>query len=110
MQQFFEWTEGIAAELSAKAPASDIFQRFAGPIPTLSGPNPANILLDIDELTEEFVDGNNQIVEFDIDHVCVDVVEDLSGPIGYRHQFDLVIGGVPRRIWIKWDHKKGSTG
>ncbi len=51
------------------------------------------------------MDDNGAVAQFDLEHVCVDVVEDI-GPAGYRHRFQVVVNNTPVDVWIKWDPNK----
>lgn len=106
LREFFEWTEGIAAELASGRTAADIFLRFAIPVAPPQDTTPINILVDIEDLAEEFVDEGGHVVAFDPDQVCVDIVEDSNGPAGFRHRFDVTADKSPKRVWIRWDAKK----
>jgi hypothetical protein len=104
--QFYDWTGAVAAELQARATSSLIFGRFAAPVAVPLDTDPANILIDVDEISDEFVDENGTVAEFDLEHVCVEVVHDAEGPSGFRHRFNIVVNGEPATVWIRWDSKK----
>jgi hypothetical protein len=105
---YFNWTASLAAEIRSNAAGSPIFARFAAPIAVPQTTDPTNILIDVDELNEEFVDDEGKSAQFDLEHVCVDINEDATGPAGYRHRFNIVINEMPVTVWIKWDPTKGK--
>ena len=67
---------------------------------------PSNILIDVDEISDEFVDENGNVAAFDLEHVCVDIIADPNGPSGFGHRFEIVVNNVPETVWIKWDPKR----
>jgi hypothetical protein len=104
--EFFKWTEEIARELELKSRGASTFSRFALAIEAPPNPIPANILIDIEEFAEHFVDESNRKPKFDLDHICVDVRPDGSGPKDFPYRFDIIVDGDQIPIWIKWDRKK----
>jgi hypothetical protein len=104
--EFVAWTGKVAAELDARVQGAAMFARFATPTDTPTNPEPVNILVDLDDFVGEFVNEENLPAEFDLESVCVNVQEDLTGPSGFPFRFDLVVDGNFAPVWIKWDTKK----
>ena len=105
-QEFYDWTGDVEKELRKKAPGAALFQRFAMPAATPAATDPTNILIDVNDLRDEFVDEQDKTADFDLDHVCVDVVPDPGGPPDFPYRFGVVINGSPVTVWIRWDRKK----
>ena len=104
--EYHQWTGSIADELRAQANGSSIFARFAAPTAIPQNTDPSNILIDVDEISDEFVDEDGNVAVFDLEHVCVDVVADPNGPAGFGHRFEIVVNNVSETVWIKWDPKR----
>jgi superfamily II DNA or RNA helicase len=105
-KEFYDWTSNVEKELRSKVAGAALFQRFATPTATPANTDPTNILMDVNDLRDEFTDDKNNTAEFDLDHVCVDVVQDPSGPKDFPYRFDVVVNGLAVAVWIRWDRKK----
>ena len=104
--EFYTWTGEVEKQLRKGAAGAALFQRFATPTATPPTTEPANILIDVNELRDEFVDDREKPAEFDLDHICVDVVNDPDGPADFPHRFDVVVNGSSVPVWIRWDRTK----
>jgi hypothetical protein len=83
-----------------------VFNRFATPVDVPSETTPINILIDLDDVLEEFVGNQGRRLNVKYEDACVEIRE-LRKPIGqYRHSFTLVIDETEREILIRWDSKK----
>lgn len=104
-EQFLEWCEAVDRGLTALKPPAPLLNRFALPTAIPKDTTPINILVDLQELTEQFVlDG--RVVEFDGDGLCVDVVPDPAPKPPGPFRFDLVVDGTVHKVWLKWERKK----
>jgi hypothetical protein len=105
-KEFYDWTSDVESELRSKTAGADLFQRFATPTATPPITDPTNILIDVNDLRDEFIDDKKNTAEFDLDHVCVDIVQDSGGPPDFPHRFDVAVNGLAVAVWIRWDRKK----
>jgi superfamily II DNA or RNA helicase len=105
-QEFYDWTGVVDKQLRSSVTGAAIFRRFATPIATPKVTDPTNILIDVNDLRDEFIDDHRNTAEFDLDHVCVDVTPDPSGPPDFAHRFDVLVNGASITVWIRWDRKK----
>ncbi|MAM40393.1 MAG: RNA helicase [Erythrobacter sp.] len=103
---FHTWAAQVDTELHAAKPAADLFGRFALPIAAPPITVPANILIDIDDVSEGVRDAAGAPVEFDTNDVCQDIVPDPTGPEDFKFRFSLKINGKSNPVWIKWDKLK----
>jgi superfamily II DNA or RNA helicase len=102
--QFSRWARDVEQEIRQAPPASPFFGRFAMPTEVPADTTPVNILVDIGLIDGEVTDANGVEVKFDLEGLCVDVVEDAAGGDGYRHRFLLeLLERDPVTVWIKWD-------
>ncbi|MDQ2081515.1 DEAD/DEAH box helicase family protein [Xanthobacteraceae bacterium Astr-EGSB] len=104
--EFYNWTEEVEKQLRSKAACAALFERFATPSPTPAATDPKNILIDVNDLRDEFVNDKQETAEFDLDHVCTDVANDPRGPKDFPYRFDVFVNGSAVPVWIKWDRKK----
>jgi len=103
--RFLGWTKDLDQEIGP-APAADLSNRFATPVDPPTQTTPVNILLDLDDVREEFVGSNRMKLKIKYEDACVDVRE-LPQPEGhFRHAFALFVNGAPHQILIRWDDKK----
>lgn len=102
---FAEWCEIVDQLLEEKRPAAPVLDRFALPSLVPSDTTPIKILIDLQEVEEQFVsdDGN---VKFDAEGLCVDVVPDTDPKPPGPFRFELSLDGTAHTIWIRWDSRK----
>lgn len=106
LQEFFEWAGAVGGELDAAPAGASLFNRFAAPTAVPRNPNPLNILVDLEAFIGEFLNEDEQIADFDLENVCLDLEADLNGPEGFQSRFDLTVDGGAATVWLKWDNKK----
>ena len=58
------------------------------------------------ELVGEFRSPGDKTTEFDLESLCVEVVQNPSPNSPSPYKFDLIIDGAKTPVWIKWDPKK----
>jgi hypothetical protein len=104
-QGFVDWCETIDDLLGQKRPAAPVLNRFAVPTAVPADTTPINILIDLQEVEEQFA-GNGGNVRFDADSLCVDVTPDSDPNPPGPFRFDLSFDGEPHTVWIRWDRKK----
>lgn len=101
--EFFDWCTGIDTALSAKRHAASLLKRFATPAPIPADTKPVNILVDIQEIADQFGLNDN---DGQLDGMCVDIEEDPSPEAPAPFRFTLSVAGEDRTVWIKWDAKR----
>jgi superfamily II DNA or RNA helicase len=106
LNEFYDWTAEVNNQLRNRVAGAAIFQRFATPAVTPLTTDPTNILIDVNDLRDEFVDDKQRTAEFDLDHVCVDVVNDSGGPPDFPYRFNVIVNSSAVPVWIRWDRKK----
>lgn len=104
--QFSSWCDAIGAELDAAPPPAFLFGRFATAIDPPANPLPQNILVELDQYQDVFLDSHNEPVRFDLDSACADITPRAGGPTGFDLAFDIRIDGHTVPVWIRWDAKK----
>lgn len=105
--QFSSWCDAIGAELDVAPPPALLFGRFASAIDPPGNPLPQNILVELDQYQDIFLDSHNEPVQFDLDSACADIAPRQGGPAGFDLAFDIGIDGRSVPVWIRWDAKKG---
>lgn len=107
-QEFSKWTKSLASELQTGRTGAAFFERFATPIEVPDDTTPLNILIDAYVADDTILDDSGQVIEFDLETVCVDVIEDTTGTDGYHHRFKLSLKDrtTPVDVWIKWNGKR----
>lgn len=108
IEGYAAWCDDIADELDKKLKPSRIFNRFAQEVPPPSNTTPKNILLDLWDFADGFVDSSDNVVEFDFEGVCVDVIPAENGPSDYPFQFNLSVAGKDIIVFLKYDAKKSK--
>lgn len=104
-QEFAEWCDKVNAHIDFGRPGAPIFDRFALAANVPDDKTPINILIDIQELSEQFVRDGNQI-EVDPEGMCVNVLPDPNPKAPAPYHFDLTIDGVTHTIWLRWEPQK----
>jgi hypothetical protein len=104
--EFSAWCTEVGAELDANTEPSRLFARFATATDAPVDTTPRNILVDLDAYEGAFRAEDNQVVGFDLDSACADVVQRPGGPAGYSHAFEIVVDNDPVEVWIRWDPQK----
>lgn len=103
--EFAEWCDQIDQELELRPAAASLFKRFAIPAAIPADTTPVNILIDMQELTEQFSVGGKDAT-IDPDGLCVDVVPDPTPKAPGPYRFEVTIDGKVHAVWIRWDRKK----
>lgn len=103
--QYAEWCEQIDEEVESRAATAPLFKRFAIPTAIPADTTPVNILVDMQELSEQFSIGDKNVT-IDPDGLCVDVVPDTAPKAPGPFRFEVAIEGKKHTVWIKWDRKK----
>ena len=106
--EYADWCEHVDDELNAQPVPSSLFNRFAAQIPAPADTTPKNILLDLWSFKDEFVDGDNGVVEFDFEGVCVDVNPAVGEKANadFPFFFELKLKSRVIDVWLKYDTKK----
>ncbi|MCJ2117012.1 DEAD/DEAH box helicase family protein [Methylobacterium sp. J-001] len=107
LDQFSAWCDEIGTALDNRPPAATLFGRFAVGVGPPADPVPLNILVELDQYQDVFLNARNEPVRFDLDSACVDITQRADGPAGYALAFEIVIDGQDVPVWIRWDTKKG---
>lgn len=107
LNEFSSWCNAIGAELDNASPPALLFGRFAKAIDPPMNPLPQNILIELDQYQDIFLNAQNRPVQFDLDSVCTDIGPRAGGPTGFDLAFDIRIDGQSTPVWIRWDKKKG---
>ncbi|MDS1138765.1 DEAD/DEAH box helicase [Nitratireductor indicus] len=101
--EFFDWCTDIDTALSAKRQAASLLNRFATPAPIPADTKPVNILVDMQEIADQFGLTDDDGL---LDGMCVDIEEDTSPDAPAPYRFTLSVAGESRTVWIKWDAKR----
>jgi hypothetical protein len=102
---FTDWCEIVDQFLEKKRSAAPVLNRFALPTSVPGDTTPINILIDLQEVEDQFASEGGD-VKFDAESLCVDVTPDadLKPPAPFR--FNLSLDGTAHIIWIRWDRRK----
>lgn len=107
LSEFSSWCDGIGAELDNAPTPALLFGRFASSIDPPANPLPQNILVELDQYQDIFLDAQDLPVQFDLNSACADITLRPGGPTGFNLAFDISINGHSVPVWIRWDSKKG---
>ncbi len=102
---FANWCEILDQFLEEKRPAAPVLGRFALPSLAPADTTPINILIDLQEVEEQFVSEDGS-VKFDAEGLCVDVIPDTGPKPPAPFRFELSLDGTAHTIWIRWDRRK----
>ena len=103
--EFAEWCDQIEQELELQPATAPLFKRFAIPAAIPADTTPVNILVDMQELAEQFSVGGKEVT-IDPDGLCVDIVPDPAPKAPAPYRFDVTIDSKIHTVWIQWDRKK----
>ena len=94
--RFHEWAEAVASAVASRKRPHQLFGRYAQLVQAPAGPEPTNILLDLDEVREELQTSNQKPVK-QIEDVCVDITDG---------KFRLKIDGLEVPVRISFSDQK----
>ncbi|KQP52482.1 hypothetical protein ASF41_12595 [Methylobacterium sp. Leaf111] len=104
---FQAWTARMNGELLAGSRAAAMFDRYAMPVDVPAATEPVNILVDLDDAVDAYVDDDGKVARFDLDAACVDVVPDPTAA-DFPYRFELGVNGRPVPVWIGWHPRRGK--
>ena len=104
---FHEWTALMSRELLAGTPAAAMFKRYAIPVDIPATTNPVNILVDLDDAVDAYVDDNGEVASLDLDAACVEIIPDPAAA-DFPYRFELGVNGQSVPVWIGWLPKRGK--
>lgn len=101
--EFFDWCTELDTALNAKRHTASLLNRFAIPAPIPGDTKPVNILVDIQEIADQFGLSED---DGQLDDMCVDIEEDTSPKAPAPYRFTIKVAGEDRIVWINWDAKR----
>jgi hypothetical protein len=104
VSEFVQWTDEISRELSERPAPAALFSRFAMPIAPPNNCLPANILLDIDALSSDFI--NDAGKPFVTEDVCSDVTPVEGALDRFTHTFSISVDGADVNVGIGYEPDK----
>jgi len=102
---FSDWCEEVDQHLASNRAPAPMLSRFALPGSVPADTTPINILIDLNEIQEQFTSAEGE-VKFDTEGLCVDITPDTGPQPPAPFRFELTLNGAPHTIWIRWDSRK----
>jgi hypothetical protein len=104
-QGFADWCKEVDDLIDRARRAAPVLMRFAVPAPIPADTTPVNILIDLQEVEEQFANETDSVT-FDAESLCVDVIPDVDPKPAAPFKFTLSINGTAHTIGITWNRRK----